>query len=408
MTAAVTSVAIKNYKSLARCGVPLGPLTLLVGPNGSGKSNFLDALRFVADALNTTVESALRERGGIDAVRRRSRGHPNHFGVRVEFNLPREGSGCYAFEIGAEADGGFVVQREKCEVTLGGVAAGTARVEHRFEVAAGRLHSTTENVQASLERDRLALVALSGLAVFRPVYDLLARMGFYNLNPQEIRAPQTPDPGHILARDGRNLAAVIRELGRRDEGRVLMEVSEHLRAVVPGIVGVDYKPLGPRETIEFRQSVRGSDHPWRFQAENMSDGTLRALGVLVAAFQAGTNGQTRVSLVGIEEPELALHPGATSVIASALLLASQRAQILATTHSPDLLGHKDFTDEHLLAVSAEGGETVIAPLAPGVRAVLRQRLYSAGELLSQGQLEPDHAAAAHAAQQLDLFSGAGD
>ena len=49
----------------------LGPLTFLVGPNGSGKSNFLDALRFVADALNTTLEQSLRDRGGIQSVRRR-------------------------------------------------------------------------------------------------------------------------------------------------------------------------------------------------------------------------------------------------------------------------------------------------------------------------------------------------
>jgi recombinational DNA repair ATPase RecF len=47
----VKSVVLENYKSIARCDVSLGPLTVLVGPNGSGKSNFVDGLRFVADAL---------------------------------------------------------------------------------------------------------------------------------------------------------------------------------------------------------------------------------------------------------------------------------------------------------------------------------------------------------------------
>ena len=37
-------VKLRNYKSIGRCDVRLGPLTVLVGPNGSGKSNFLDAL----------------------------------------------------------------------------------------------------------------------------------------------------------------------------------------------------------------------------------------------------------------------------------------------------------------------------------------------------------------------------
>lgn len=405
MNAGVTSLFVKNYKSLARCRVPLGPLTLLVGPNGSGKSNCLDALRFVADALNTTVENALRERGGVDAVRRRSRGHPTHFGVRVDVQIgPRE-SGFYAFEIGARADGGFVVQREECRVLTGGGPDGNATASHEFVVRAGRLQKATVDAQVALADDRLALVALSGLAPFRPVYELLRRMGFYNLNPQVIRDLQTPDPGNILARDGHNLASVVRELGRRDEGRVLDEVRDHLRAVVPGIVAIDYRSLGPKETIEFRQTVRGDEHPWRFLADSMSDGTLRALGVLVAAFQSGANGQPRVPLVGIEEPEIALHPGATGVIASALLLASQRTQILATTHSPDLLDHKDFTDDHLLGVSAEDGETVVGPLVPGVRDALRARLYSAGELLSRGQLQLDFEAAEEAVKQLDLFSG---
>ena len=48
----LTRVRIKNYKSIKACDVELGSLAFLVGPNGSGKSNFLDALRFVAEALD--------------------------------------------------------------------------------------------------------------------------------------------------------------------------------------------------------------------------------------------------------------------------------------------------------------------------------------------------------------------
>ena len=47
-------VCIRNYKSIGACSVELGALTILVGRNGSGKSNFLDALRLVADGLQTS------------------------------------------------------------------------------------------------------------------------------------------------------------------------------------------------------------------------------------------------------------------------------------------------------------------------------------------------------------------
>jgi predicted ATPase len=399
----VTSVTIRNYKSIAKCSVRLGALNLLVGPNGAGKSNFLDALRFVADALDTTLEFALRDRGGIGSVRRRSRGHPTHFGIRLDLQLPDGRAGLYAFKVGAERDGAFVVQREECRI----VPPLPDEPTEFFVVEDGKVQTSSVEIGSVLERDRLALVTLSGLTEFRAVYDPLRRMGFYNLNPQRIRGLQDPDPGQLLARDGRNLAALVRELGRYDGGRILNQVAEHLRAVVPGVLGVEHKTIGPKETLEFRQEVAGDDNPWRFPAENMSDGTLRALGILVAAFQAGMNSK-RVSLVGIEEPEVALHPGATEVIAVALILASQVVQVIATTHSPDLLDHKEIRDEHLLAVSAERGETMIGPLDSVARSALRDRLYRPGELLTQGQMRPDLMAAEDAARQMWLFSDTRD
>jgi predicted ATPase len=413
MIPAITTVSLRNYKSIARSRVSLGSLVFLVGPNGSGKSNFLDALRFVADSLNTTLEQALRDRGGIQSVRRRSRGHPTHFGIRLDLTLPEGRQGFFAFKVGAEREGGFVVQREECRIWADTQAAlpllqgrGLAP-EHAYIVEEGSIVESTVEIRAALERDRLALVALSGLPEFRPVYEALRRMGFYNLSPERIRDLQDPDPGVILARDGRNLAAVVRELGRFEDGRVLSEVNEHLRAVVPGVVSVEHRTIGPKETIEFRQQIKGDENPWRFLAADMSDGTLRAFGTLVAAFQAGLNGQRRISLVGIEEPETALHPGATEVIAVALILASQKIQVLATTHSPDLLDHKEIREDHLLAVSAEGGETVIGPIDAATKSVLRERLYLSGELLSQNQLVPDLEAVEEASRQLRLFS-AGD
>ena len=86
-------------------------------------------------------------------------------------------------------------------------------------------------------------------------------MGFYNLNPERIRDLQEPDPGHRLARDGRNLAAVVRELARFDDGRLLSTVIEHLQAVVPGVTAAQHEALGPKETIEFRQEVAGDPNP---------------------------------------------------------------------------------------------------------------------------------------------------
>jgi hypothetical protein len=173
-------------------------------------------------------------------------------------------------------------------------------------------------------------------------------------------------------------------------------------------VGVEHKPIGPKETIEFRQQVAGDDNPWRFLAASMSDGTLRALGTLVAVFQAMAHARRRVSVVGIEEPEIALHPGAVQVLGSALVRASQDVQVLATTHSPELLEHKDLGPENLYAVSVDRGDTIIGPVSSTVRSVIRDRLYSVGDLLRMGQIEPDREAAEASWKQTTLFRASSD
>ena len=104
-------------------------------------------------------------------------------------------------------------------------------------------------------------------------------MGFYNLNPDRIRDLQPPDPGELLARDGSNLASVLSRLAKEDH-KTKQRIEEYLAKVVSGIRGVEVKAIGRKETLEFRQTVAGMGHPWRFLAANMSDGTLRALGIL--------------------------------------------------------------------------------------------------------------------------------
>jgi predicted ATPase len=192
----------------------------------------------------------------------------------------------------------------------------------------------------------------------------------------------------LLARDGSNIASVLGQLASNDKA-TKQRIEEYLSKVVPGVYGVDVKVVGPKETLEFRQQVAGSRDPWRFLASNMSDGTLRALGILVALFQATNNGKKKVPLVGVEEPEVALHPAAAGVLLDSLRDASRKTQVIVTSHSPDLLDDKDIDSESILAVVSQGGVSEIGPLDRAGKSVLMDRLYTAGELLRLNQLVPD-------------------
>lgn len=374
----ISRVLLRNYRSIGQCDVKLGPLTYLVGPNGAGKSNFLDALHLVSDALNSSLDQALSRRGGLSEVRRRSSGHPTHFGIRLEFRIGDQ-FGHYAFNIGALKNRGFEVQAEEC--CLGGIGRGPF-----YRIEKGEVVRSSLPTLPAFTKDRLALVALSGLSEFRPIFDALTSMGFYNLNPKMMRDLQKPQEGRLLKPEGENIASVIGHLERAN-AKGLATISDYLETVVPTVHGVTRVQVGPMETLEFRQDVPGAKDPWRFSAHNMSDGTLRALGVLTALFQS--NQEFAPTLIGIEEPETALHPAASAALREALQRASLTTQVLVTCHSPDLLDDVSVNDDQLLAVVSDEGETKLGGIDLAARDAIREHLFSAGELLKLGQLTPD-------------------
>ena len=402
----LTRVVLRNYKSIAAADVSPSQVSFLVGPNGSGKSNFLDALRFVAESLRSTMDHAIRERGGINEVRRRSRGHPNHFGIRIDFRSAQF-RGRYAFTVGAKAAGDYEIRKEECDIwTIKDNPA-----HHYYRVQGDKVQQSSLQAPPHAHTRRLYLVATSGIEPFGHLYDAFLGMGFYNLVPEIISSLQPPGPVDLLARDGRNAAGVLTNLATRSP-IFKKRIEDYLGRIVPGVVGVERVVARDRETIEFDQKVKGAQHPWRFGATNMSDGTLRAFGVLLALFQSGQNGIGLAQpLVGIEEPELALHPAATAVLLDAIREAAQCSQVLVTSHSADLLDNvgtstedvAGASGESVLAVLAEDGVTRIGPLDEAGRSALKKGLFTAGELLRVDQLIPDPDSTSLQPQQLRLF-----
>jgi predicted ATPase len=377
----ISTLTLRNYKSIAETKLKLGALTFLVGPNGSGKSNCLDSLRFVAESLRTSLDHALRDRGTIKEVRRRSGGHPNHFAIQLDFQLRTGQLGTYSFRVGAKESGGFEVQAEECRLAR----PGQLGEDLFYKIENGKLTASLTTPMPVTLPDRLYLVAASGLAEFRPVFDALSSIEIYNINPKEIANMQRPDAGQQLRRDGSNAPSVFQNLS--PEAR--QKVNEYLSKIVKGVTEVKTETYGSQETIEFRQMIKGQKHPWRFLASSMSDGTLRAFGILLSLFQNHASGQEGMLLVGLEEPEMALHPAASSVLLAALREASSQTQVLVTSHSPDLLDDPDISDDSILAVDNQEGITIMARIDEAGRNAVRDKLFTPGELLRQNQLAPD-------------------
>jgi predicted ATPase len=373
-------VVIQDYKSIGHCEVDLGPLTLLVGRNGSGKSNFLDALRFVADSLRTSLDQAVRSRVSFDDIRHQR----SELAVLIDlnFSLPDQSTANYKFLILSFSSRSFNVNSEHLRIT-----AESGELLAYYRVQSGKVtKSSIENPPAA-QADRLYLVSASGLPEFRRAYDALTAMTFYDFNPEAMRSIQAPDIGESLWRDGGNVASVVARL-KDEQPELLDRITQYIGAIVPGVEKIESISLGPSETLKFTQMAGDPPAPHEFYLWNMSDGTLRALGSLVAAFQFAGR-EKMVGLVAIEEPENSLHPAAAAVLMDAFQEAATRTQILITSHSPDLLDKVDLDTDSLLAVALRDGVTNIAPIDKASLSVIRRQLYTPGELLRMDQLEPD-------------------
>ncbi len=378
----IQRVTLRHFKSIAACEVELRPLSIIVGPNGSGKSNFVESLEFVRDALRESLDSAVRKRGGINEVRRRSGGHPTNMGIRLDFTLGNT-TGFYAFELHALSQAGYEVKREQCSI----IASASV---HEFNVEAGVVTHVSTPTAPAASKERLYLVNASGLKEFRPLYEALSSMGFYNLHAKAMRDLQDPDDGRLLRKDGGNLASVIARLesaSAHDPTDVRKQrIADYLHKVASSVRDVKFRAVGPKHSLEFFQEVEGQKAPWRFWAASMSDGTMRALGVLTAVFQHDT--EVSVPLVAIEEPETALHPAAADVLLGSLLEAAENQQVLVTSHSAEILERDHDLSDCLIAVENIRGVTHIGPVSEEIKQLMRDHTFTPGELLRQGQLMP--------------------
>jgi predicted ATPase len=389
----IREVHIRNYKSIEQAVVRLGDLTVLVGANGSGKSNFVDAITFVRDCLLDSVEQAVMRRGGYVGLFWRHGSSLDAVGVRVVVDFPGGGVADYGLEL--SNNGGdfqsFVVE-ERCVVTHpGGQVA-------RFSVKDGTFLEAIEGVRPQIERGRLALLAASSAPEYAGVYHFLTSVRSYGIVPRHVAAFQTPSAGIELLPDGANAASVLRHLKQVSPDR-FERVSELVQSIVPGVRGIETHLFGGQyETIRFDEDGPSPAVTAPFFASSMSEGTLRVLGFLLAAYQSVTP-----SVLVIEEPEANIHPAAAEVVASVLIDASRRAQVLITTHSPEVLDYDDLSDDVFRVVAKTDGRTAIAPVSAASRQVIRDHLYSPGELLRIDELGADLVAARELSEGMDVF-----
>ncbi len=82
--------------------------------------------------------------------------------------------------------------------------------------------------------------------------------------------------------------------------------------------------------------------------------------------------------MGLEEPELTVHPGAIEMVLDFIRQASTQCKVILTTHSPVLLDY--VKADEVRVVERVDGETTVSAMAQEQRNVVQQRLMTLGEL----------------------------
>ena len=366
------SLHLKNVLSFRDAEIDLAPLNVLIGPNASGKSNLIEALSLL-QAVPGDLARFFRVNGPVlDWIWKGEDGleaaPPTAEMTAVLEN--REGKHTaeekltYALRLAANNDRLQVVGERLENIRpyeayhqhpyyYLSVENGYGRVSSRKSYPDGSDNDQGE-VPTSVTPENFApnqsVLSQVRDPVNFPVLTRTARrfseMRLYRSwavgRDSPARKPQaTDDDVAFLDEDFKNLALVVNDLQTRGiESRIDLYLNRFYEA---------YQGIRPRVyggTIQLAANEAGMRSS--IPATRLSDGTMRFIALLAILCHPSPP-----ELVCIEEPELAMHPDAMEMLSDLLRSASERTQVVVTTHSPDLVDQ--FTGEPEAVVVCERG-----------------------------------------------------
>jgi predicted ATPase len=337
-----TRVLVKNWRNFLGSYAELGQRTFLTGPSAAGKSNLLDVFCFLRDVATagTGFQEAVRRRGGVRKLRCLAARQDSDLGLLVHVGAGHDPAE-WEYELQFNQEG-----------------------QERPSIQGERLSRNGEEIFARPDDDdradpeRLTQTFLEQGSLRKPVREFagfLSTVRCVSLVPQVMREPDYAAGVRYQAL-GAGLLEEIAALPEKSRNARLRLILEELQAAVPQL-----KQLESLRDANGRPHLRALFEHWRprgaWQSEaQFSDGTLRLIGILWAALDAG-------GPLLIEEPEISLHEEIVRLIPTMLARLGRRSgrQLILTTHSLDLLCGEGVTNEEILLLCPSGDGAYIRP-----------------------------------------------
>jgi predicted ATPase len=363
--------------------IPLGPLNVIIGPNGSGKSNLLESIELLRSAPEQLLK-LIREGGGVRDWLWKGIQGGQAASLDVVVDYPH-GSQKLRYSLSfTEVGQRFEIIDEKVENEKPADAA-HSQAYFYYHFNHGRptlnvrgdkrvLREEDVDLEKSIlsqrrDPDQYPEITYLGQTLGRIRLYREWSFGRYTAP----RLPQKADlPNDMLESDASNLGLVLNHLS--GDPIVKARLLKGLRALYDGIDDYHVQIEGGTVQVFF--------HEGRFKipATRLSDGTLRYLCLLAILCHPNPP-----PLVCIEEPELGLHPDILPTLADLLKEASERCQIIVTTHSDILVDAMTDRPDAMLVCEKKSGSTYMHRLdAEKLKPWLEK--YRLGELWARGEI----------------------
>jgi len=395
----IKGLRIKNLLSFGPDteSLPLSQLNVLIGPNGSGKSNFLEALSLL-QATPRDLSAPVKESGGVrdwlwkgrpnvvaslEVLVENPRGnmplrhvmsfteHGGRFELveeRIEDERPCHGLAApyfyYRFQNGCpvlkEAPGGE-------DNVLKDAPGRGAETGMERELKRENLHPEQSILSQVKDPERYPALAYLDASYSRIALYREWNFGRYTPTRQEQKADLRTDS---LLSSCENLALVLNKIRPKGRKRLI----EALKALYPEIQDFNVQVEAGRVQLFLEEGN------YSISAARLSDGTLRYLCLLAILCHPEPP-----PVICVEEPELGLHPDVLPELARLLVEASERTQLIVTTHSDILVDAMTERPEAVVVCEKHDGQTEMRRLKKEDLAAWLEN-YRLGQLWTKGQL----------------------
>lgn len=391
---AIKTISVKNFKSFKDVEVHLGDFNVLIGANASGKSNFIRVIEFLRDIYRHGLDNAISLQGGPGFITNLNIGPGENLWAEVVASGGDEMPGSVNVGVSRTAGSHLALERRESRrsFTIGfpKERPGFDVVEERLAVE-GEFLSLGQDSKTEAHPQRLgpgeivfarngektdvnftlpqgvsldeyevepwlvpgetparSLVFEIALIAFG---SLMAGVAIYDFDPKLPKKGTQITGKAELEEDGSNLAIVLRNiLQDRASNQQLTNLLQYL---LPFVDGLDVEWFADKSLLFNLRETFAKNKP--LPAWLISDGTISMTALIVALYFE------KKLVVVIEEPERNVHPHLISRIAGMMKEASQKKQVIVTTHNPEMIRNADVSDVLLVSRDKEGFSTITRP-----------------------------------------------